>query len=246
MRREERRREEKRKTWINAALVFLALRTLPARRARRPRGVAFLLLFFPLAHLEPRSASPSCEAARIIDVTQRRVPRNGSLAKGCGICQRKISLLIQITYPASPSLPNSASSRTSTSNLISSSSPVYRLSSTPLLRTTPPWCHWCGACSQTTMMMKPALACVTDPQAEFALRASRWLTQPEFKEELLRLFVKPHDAKATATWVSIAADLSGLLTPVAPLPAACTSGGLGAHHATASARDRECLAAQSP
>ena len=53
-------------------------------------------------------------------------------------------------------------------------------------------------------------------------------------------------AYTTTTLVSTAADPSGLLTPLVPALAECTSGGLGSQDTTASARGGECLSAPSP
>ena len=94
-----------------------------------------------------------------------------------------------------------------------------------------------------------ARACITDPHAVLDLqraRDSRWLTQIDFEEELLCLFVNAHATKVTTSLVLTGADPAGLLTSSAPSPAGCTSGGLGAQDATASARGRECLSAPSP
>ena len=62
-------------------------------------------------------------------------------------------------------------------------------------------------------------ACITDPHAVLDLhraRESQWLTQHEFEEELLRLFVHAPFTEVNTSTMSTGADPSGLLTPLAP------------------------------
>ena len=72
----------------------------------------------------------------------------------------------------------------------------------------------------------------TEVENLLSVRAAGWLDQHEFEEAILQLFVN--------------CDATAAHTPKTPSPAGCTSDGLGAQDATASARVTECLCVPSP